>query len=55
MHLSQLGLHIIAQIIKPKLVIRRIGDITGIGRCLFIVGLLRVNDPCGQAQGPIDF
>ena len=55
MHLAQFGLHIVAQIIKPKLIIRRIGDITGIGRRFFIIGLLRVNNPRGQAQSPIDF
>ena len=55
MHLAQFSLHIVAQIIKPKFIIRRIGNITGIGCRFFSLWLLRVNDPCGQAQSPIDF
>ena len=49
--LVQLGLHVVAQIVETKLVVRRVCDVAGISLALFGLGLLRVDDTSGHAQG----
>ena len=54
-NLVQLGLHVVAQIIKAQLVVGGIGHIAGI--CRFFLGfwLLRVDYASRQAQCSVDF
>ena len=52
--LVQLGLHIVAQIVKTQLVVCGVGHVTAIGSFLFFIWLLRVDNACGQAQSAID-
>ena len=50
-HLCQFGFHIVAQIIKPKFIVCRIGHITTIRGIFFGFGLLGIDHTSGQAQG----
>ena len=49
-HLRQLGFHVVAQIVKAKLVVGRIGDIGLVGSLLLGFRLLRHDNARGQAQ-----
>ena len=50
MHIIDAAAHVVAQVIKAQFVIRRIGDVTGIGRVFFILGLLGVHNTRCHAQ-----
>ena len=50
-HLFERGFHVVAQIIEPKLVIGGIGHIGGIGGLFLGLGLLRIDDAGGHAEG----
>ena len=54
-HVFQLGLHVVAQIVKAQFVVGGIGDVAGIGLTLFVFGLMRIDDAGGHAQSAIDF
>ena len=50
MDLGQFRFHVIAQIIEPKFVIGRVGDITLIRRVLFVLWLVGDNNASGHAK-----
>ena len=45
-HLGQLRLHVVAQVIKTQFVVGRVGHITAVRRVLFLFRLLRVHNAC---------
>ena len=53
-HLVQLGLHVVAEVIEAKLVVGGIGDVAGIGGLLFGIGLARIDHTGGQAKRAVD-
>ena len=53
-HILKAGAHVVAQVVKPKLVVGGIGDVGTIGRALFAVGLARIDHARAQPQRGID-
>ncbi len=53
-HFGDGAAHVVAQIIKPKLIVGGVGDVTGIGLTLFRIGLARIHNARGHAEGGKD-
>ena len=53
-HLLEFRLHVVAQIVKAQFVVRRIGDVSGVGFALFGFVLTRVDNAGCQTQGAVD-
>ncbi len=53
-NLGQLGLHVVAQVIKAKLVVGGVGHVTQISGLFLAFGLLRINNAGGHAKRGIN-
>ena len=53
-HVLQFGLHVVAQIVEPKLVVRRIGDVGGVSFGLLGVGLAGVDHTGLEPERAVD-
>ncbi len=53
-HLGAFVLHVVAQIIEAELVVRRIGDVAGIGVAALLVGEAVDDNACGHAEEAVD-
>ena len=54
MHVLQVGLHVVAQVVEAEFVVRGIGDVGAVGRGLLDIGLARIDHTGGQPQRGID-